>query len=335
MPCSSTFLSTALLAIVLPFVASGAQQVAPRTIAGIVRDTSGKAIDSVEVLILGRKSSARTDSAGRFRIANVDSGHYTIRARRIGYRSQTQQVVLDITSGAFVDFSLVPIVHALTPVVSFAKAGGLSGVVGDTSYHALPGVEVRAVNGGQVSTTDSAGAFFLDLKSGSYTITFRKDHYATRLLGVHLPPDSGKRVMIWLPPQDKPPIREMAQLQEMSHRAVMRSAVWGKVWTHDDIMASGVDDLRQLLHQLAMGDLTYCVAMIDGGPNRAPLSDIEPEDVEIFEVDVKAPAMPGSALWSGKTNGKAPSRSAGGSSLSSRAPVGCPPPSQTNVWLRK
>ena len=287
--------------LVFPLAAARAQRnTAPatpapaHTIQGVVRDTLGKPLDSAEVIIVGKRAAARTDSAGHYRLRDVEPGSYEIRARRIGYQAVTHHADVSENSGITVDFELVRVVHSLTPVISTAKAGGLSGVVGDSSYAALPGVEVRAVGSGQVVRTDSLGAFFLDLKPGSYTVTFRRDHFASRLMGVRLPPDSGKRVMVWLTPQDRAPLREFAHLQELSQRIVMMSGVTSKIYTHDDIMDITRDDLRDVVRRTAMGDVTNCRASLDGEPRDVvSIADIDPDDVEMMEVHLKTPEMPG------------------------------------------
>ena len=57
------------------------------TIAGTVSDAAtGEPRSSVAVLLVGTTRGAMTDDAGRFSVADVPAGSYTVRARQLGYR---------------------------------------------------------------------------------------------------------------------------------------------------------------------------------------------------------------------------------------------------------
>src|SRR5262245_22418681 len=55
------------------------------TITGRVLDPGGRPVPGADVVIIADSHRARTDSAGRFTISNVDKGFYRVRARRIGF----------------------------------------------------------------------------------------------------------------------------------------------------------------------------------------------------------------------------------------------------------
>lgn len=73
----------ALLALILPAATARAQRTG--VIAGVVVGEDGKPIADVEVAASADNARARTDSAGRFEIRDLDGGFYTVRARRLGY----------------------------------------------------------------------------------------------------------------------------------------------------------------------------------------------------------------------------------------------------------
>lgn len=75
-----------LLALLLTGVA-GAQQPAA-VIAGVVRDSGGRPIPSVDVTLLGHARSARSDSAGAFRIA-AHAGPVMLAFRHFGFEPET------------------------------------------------------------------------------------------------------------------------------------------------------------------------------------------------------------------------------------------------------
>ena len=91
------------------------------TITGRVIDASSNApVQSAQVQVVGTTRSAVTGDDGRFRIAAIRSGSYTIRALRLGYQASSQ--VVQVTAGATVevDFSLPPAAVSLEQVVTTA-----------------------------------------------------------------------------------------------------------------------------------------------------------------------------------------------------------------------
>src|SRR2546427_4281848 len=59
------------------------------SVAGRVTDERGAAVVGADVAIVGGAQSARTGTNGSYVIENVRAGAHTVRARLIGYRSQT------------------------------------------------------------------------------------------------------------------------------------------------------------------------------------------------------------------------------------------------------
>jgi hypothetical protein len=60
-------------------------EAAPRTMRGVVRDSSGAPVPDVEVSVVGTESSFRTDSLGRFVLPVSSAAPIWLRARRLGY----------------------------------------------------------------------------------------------------------------------------------------------------------------------------------------------------------------------------------------------------------
>jgi hypothetical protein len=73
------------------------------TISGVVLDQAGRPIRDADVMILGDKARGRTDSTGRFTIANVEKGFYHVRARRLGFAPS--EVTTDLSKNGKVELS--------------------------------------------------------------------------------------------------------------------------------------------------------------------------------------------------------------------------------------
>src|SRR6266571_6997102 len=91
------------------------------TIAGRVIDASSNApVQSAQVQVVGTTRGAVTGDDGRFRIAAIRPGSYTIRALRLGYQASSQVVQVTAGATAEVDFSLPPAAVSLEQVVTTA-----------------------------------------------------------------------------------------------------------------------------------------------------------------------------------------------------------------------
>ncbi len=83
--------------------------VPPGTVVGTVSDSLGRPVTGATVNIEALQLSTRTDSSGRFRLANVLAGTQTLEVRRIGSNAVERPV--DVRSGAITEVS-VAIVRA-------------------------------------------------------------------------------------------------------------------------------------------------------------------------------------------------------------------------------
>ncbi|BBM69296.1 TonB-dependent receptor [Rhodothermus marinus] len=110
--------SLLLLLIALPLRA----QPERATLEGTVRDVYGTPLAGVNVVLVGTLYGAATDAAGRYLIANIPPGTYTVRASAVGYVPAEQTVTLAPGERRRLDFALVPtVIEAPEVVVTAAR----------------------------------------------------------------------------------------------------------------------------------------------------------------------------------------------------------------------
>jgi len=257
----------------------------PGTIVGIVVDTTSAPLDSIDVYIASLKKRTRTDGAGRFRFDDVKSGTYDVTARRPGFYPQVVPVRVGADTGGTVRFVLVPAAPTLAPVVTVSARGGLSGVIGDTAYRALPGARINVLASSHHTVADSTGAFFLPVHPGKYWIRIMLEGFASQLMSVTVPPDSGRRVMVWLAPPSRPPSPiEEVNVSELEQRMLRRKAT-STVYTREDLLRTSMTELTQLVRQAAVMPVDEgCPALIDGGPRIRFLWEITKDEIESVEI---------------------------------------------------
>ncbi|HWJ12265.1 MAG TPA: carboxypeptidase-like regulatory domain-containing protein [Gemmatimonadaceae bacterium] len=273
-----------------------------RKMAGVVRDTVGFPIDGVDITIASSHRRAVTSGNGEFRFEDISPGTYEVRARKLGYAPQVRTIVVDSAGGAGA-FAMMSIPIPLLPVVSSAARGGLSGVVGDTSFRPLPGAQVRVVGHSDATTTDSTGAFYIPVRPGNYTVSISEPGYDFKVIGVIVPPDSGRRVTAYLTPQSHPPsVREVHNLEDFATRMSWRTVQNSKVFTRAELEAREIEWVTDAV-QMGWGwvggadprggnDLDHdCVAVKNGGPAYISLESLMVEEIETIEVYKAMPSI--------------------------------------------
>jgi iron complex outermembrane receptor protein len=101
-------------------------------VAGEVRDSAnGEPIAGATVSVDRTRHSATTDERGRYRIAGLPPGTYSVRARYIGYGSLAASVVVEAGREASLDFALARTAQPLEQVV-------VTGTLVPTQVKALP-----------------------------------------------------------------------------------------------------------------------------------------------------------------------------------------------------
>jgi hypothetical protein len=265
-----------------------------RKMAGVVRDTVGFPIDAVEVTIAASHRRAISSGNGAFQFDNIAPGTYEVRARKFGYAPQVRTIVVDSAGGAGA-FAMMPVPIPLLPVVSSAVRGGLSGIVGDTAFRPLPGAQVHVVGHSDMTVTDSSGAFYMPVRPGNYSVAISELGYDFKVVGVIVPPDSGRRITAYLTPQSHgPSVREVHNLEDFATRMAWRTIQNSKVFTRAELEAQGIEWVTDAV-QMGWGwvggntrdrnDLDHdCVAVKNGGPAYVELESLMVEEIETIEV---------------------------------------------------
>jgi hypothetical protein len=262
----------------------------PKTLVGIVTDTLGNPVDSVELVISSLKRQAMSKSDGTFRFDDIKPGPYQVLARRLGYYPQVQSATVD-DKGGVVSFAILPGIRALPPVVTSVPRGGLSGVIGDTAYNIVSEAQVSVIASDRRTLSDSLGRFSLDLKPGKYMVSVSRPGYRTRLVSVTVPNDSGRRMTVWLTPTNRGQNnRDAMAFDALAARLARRNPVWSNIYTREDINRTGIEDGVQLARLGANKNMDdTCSAIIDGGPRRLPLWAIDAADIEAMETYTTPP----------------------------------------------
>lgn len=91
------------------------------TITGIVRDsTTGEAVTGAAVILRGTKRGVSSGDDGRFQIAELPPGTYTMIVRRLGYRQSLREVAVTAGESTIADFLLQPAPRVMDEIVTTA-----------------------------------------------------------------------------------------------------------------------------------------------------------------------------------------------------------------------
>jgi hypothetical protein len=241
--------------------------------------------------------------------------------RKLGYYPNARTVTVGDQGGATAFWMQPRGPLTLPTVIASATRGGLSGIIGDTSFRVIAGATIEGLAANARTQSDSTGRFYLDLKPGKHMIRVSWPGYGSKMISVTIPRDSGRDVSVWLAP-GRGYARENVAFMELEARLIRRNPVWSTIYTREDIIRSGKRDL----HDLAVAgagrpvDQNACEAVIDGGPLRLPVWALEASEIDMVEIYTPRPPrqVPTSIM-------RPPPR---------RAPAfsGCP---QVYAWLRK
>lgn len=92
-----------------PSVVEVASELSVGTLVGVIRDSRGNYLNGASVRIEQTGRDVSTDSQGRFRITNLESGTYQITVRYLGYNPQTIDTNLGTTAGARLSVAMEPV----------------------------------------------------------------------------------------------------------------------------------------------------------------------------------------------------------------------------------
>src|SRR5262249_3465147 len=117
--------------------AAGAFAKAPGNIEGRVRDPTGGALASADVLVsspnLQGARTVRTGPDGRFWLAALPPGTYSVTAALAGFHPDTRVLTVSLDAKATIDFCLAPAVSEAVSVSGAAPLIDLSSATGGTS----------------------------------------------------------------------------------------------------------------------------------------------------------------------------------------------------------
>jgi outer membrane receptor protein involved in Fe transport len=136
------------LALVQRFLAAMVPGADSGAVAGHVLDSGSRApIAGAMVTMEGTRQSTLTDAGGRYRIAGLAAGTYTIGARYIGYRPASVRVTISAGKGAIADLTLAKSAQELDQVV-------VTGSIVPTEVKALP-TPVSVITAGDIARMHS------------------------------------------------------------------------------------------------------------------------------------------------------------------------------------
>jgi hypothetical protein len=269
--------------------ALNAQDAAPKplaanTLTGLVTDTLGIPLADVDVLLIKLRRRTRTRADGTFRFDSVPAGTYELRTRAIGFVAPTVRALVGPTGGA-IGIRMTRFSYNMPSMVTTAERGGLSGIIGDTAYRALPDVSVNVPGTGHIEKTDSAGAFFIPLKAGKYLARLEREGYQRQMVSVNIPENEGRKIAAWMVPLDGPPNNfEAHMLFEMDQRMTRERGVGTRFYTHEDLVQLGNPSLETVVRRIASGRIDECMVKINGGPVKVPLWTLTADELEFVEI---------------------------------------------------
>lgn len=270
---------------------------APWSIVGTVADSAGAPLPGADVYLepVRRTATARAD--GSFRFDQLKPGEYILAVRRLGMAPVRTKVQVDSA-----DVRVNVVMHRLVPVLpvqrSIAAAGGIAGVVVDSTDAPVVGAEVVAFPSQVKTVTDSTGAFFLPVSSGKHMVRASKEGSGVRMLSVTVPADSGRRIHIQVN-NALSIARIQAQLSAFRERWVRRSPVWSSFHTYDDIASKDWKSLEEYLSAAAGRPVdASCLVSLRSESEQKPIYAIDLDRVEAIELNVPRQAMARSRMGS-------------------------------------
>ena len=270
------------------------------TVSGVVRDETGAPVREALVVIDPDSLSlrARTDTAGRFRIAAVPAGRYEVRVVRIGFRPHSRTIdVIGRELDVVIELRSVPI--PLDTVAVRASRPGLYGLVVTRGISLLPhdpralrGARVEALNQPYSASTGSDGRFSMpQLNAGAHAVLVTLDGFSTRMVPVTIPVDGGVEITVTLDSLYAEYQRwDDDQMRGISWRVRRATNPAAFVPQHEiDLEAKDLRDGIRYSHALLSRGLRIrggCI-YLDGKPRtELALQDIDPRDVAALEVYV-------------------------------------------------
>lgn len=158
------------------------------TIAGVVRDQNGEALDEVRILIEGLARQTRSAANGAFVLEGLPVGPHQLRFRKLGFAEAQAGIRVLADSSIVVAVTLVPVAERLDPIViQETILNQVTGLVTDESGTPLAGVVIEILGLNIRLETNAAGRYvLLDLKPGNYLLQFRAPGYRVSQYGLRM-----------------------------------------------------------------------------------------------------------------------------------------------------
>lgn len=188
-----------LLGVVVSISALPLRAQGPAMVSGVVRDENGEPVREALIVVDPDSLSLRTRTGtdGSYRIT-VPSGRYEVRIVRIGFRPQSQTIVV---AGRPVELNieLQSVAIPLDTVAVRVSRPGLYGLVVTRGIALLPhdprplrGAQIEVINQPYITRSGADGRFGIpQLPVGAHAILVTLDRYATRLVPVTVPLEGG------------------------------------------------------------------------------------------------------------------------------------------------
>ena len=316
-------------------VAAQAAVAQATSLRGVVTDSVGARLANIDVSVTQLRKRVRTSADAAFRFDSVAPGTYDVIARGAGFELLTSRVVVSAAGGSMA-IVLPRVVRSLPTMTTVADRGGLSGVIGDTAYQAMPEVTVTVQGLGTTVKTDANGAFFAPLKAGSYMVRLDRKGFARQLISVTIPENEGRRIAAWMRPQVSAGANlEASELAEMNQRMVREQGIATKFYTREEIDKLNVKTLRTLLERTTFGTITDdCWVLINGIRDSLPMWALDPDELEYVEVYQESQGV-GTGRARGRTSINGNARGFGTATSMRPSPSRWCGKQRLIAWLRK
>lgn len=178
------------------------------TLAGVVRDSTGAPIPSVEVIVTALGRSARTDFSGGFRVDGILPGAHRVWFRRLGYMSAQFDWAAKAGERTEIVVVMTPIPRSLDAMVVRAQEekdleanASILGTAVDTTGVPVDGAEVQLIGANRSGLTRANGGFlFRPLPVGPYVVRVRKLGYEPAMWKLNLAAGDDREVIIRMKP---------------------------------------------------------------------------------------------------------------------------------------
>ena len=285
-----------LAAITLPLARTGAQ-VAPRTIDGVVRDTTGRPLSGAAIALdpglQGRGTTA--DAQGRFRFDRVSPGRHALRTVWIGYRPDDRTIDVP-EAGLHVEVVLRSLPFQLDTLAIVARLTGITGTaIAHDGFRPLGDADVVVLGTRFRVRTPPSGHFtFPDLVEGAYVVEARHKGFRTRVISAAVPPEGAVEVALVLDSlrtkADAFAENRLRDMERRIHYAPRHDAI---VIGRQELLAEHSESLAEAMRYapsvikkgfIILGP-TVCRLYVDGKPETIlQLKDFSAADVAMVEV---------------------------------------------------